>query len=788
MIYIGIYVLMAAGSLFAVYRCTTRENTNGWQRADSKKAVSFLLYAFLMAFSFLLLKAVDMVPDLPDASYTKWIGQMTSFGLLWKTIWLVHSFVFAYGLVYQQKGSFVVRTLLCTILLYAGMLYTLSCMEHSYICVPEAPVLQRLLFHAYIPLSYPFLILMEQGIYYVLIYGQGWMTKLAEYCHHVKLKNMGMIGILLASPIFSLILCEMASNIGYDSVIKKYIFIEVVVMVLLELFFTMLPWKSYRGVILLYIFSWSLGTINHYLVMLRGTPFTFSDLTSIMTAKNVVSEYSIVPDDAVFFTFLLMLLLTAVTLSMRGYSFSFRNRRSYYFRKTAVLAVTIALIISWIGYADWTKLYGISLGWWEPIWQYRSYGLVNAFIESGKDLQVKKPEGYSAQAVKDALSSYTADTKTETVQPTIIGIMNESFADLSVLGPLSCTDTDLAYYKSLKDDPHMIEYGYDYCSIFGGGTANTEFEALSGDSSAFLGGTLPYNIYNFSNISTYPSLLKEDGYLTMAMHPNSPQNYKRNAVYQEMNFDSFLSLEDYAGSDTIRGLVSDSGDYARLIAAYEENQKAGQPQYIFNVTMQNHGQYQLEEMDEDIALSDVDDAYQEYDDLVCYETVLHQSDQALEELLDYFASVDEPVIIYFFGDHLPGLNEGFLNEITAAGGDGQTSDLTAGMKRFAVPYFIWANYEAAGESEQLYVKDGMNITSPQYLSASVAAYSGQGNTPYYQYLFDLRNQIPAINAFGYMDDTGIWHRFEETDEAVNTYHLIEYNHLYDHKNNQDLFH
>ena len=95
-------------------------------------------------------------------------------------------------------------------------------------------------------------------------------------------------------------------------------------------------------------------------------------------------------------------------------------------------------------------------------------------------MKISKPDGYTEQSAEEILDEYGgAEAPAETEkkdtgeQPMIITIMNESFSDLSVLGPLACTEDDLAFFHSLKDDPHTIEYGWDYVSTRGGGTSTT---------------------------------------------------------------------------------------------------------------------------------------------------------------------------------------------------------------------------------------------------------------------------------------------------------------------------
>ena len=181
-------------------------------------------------------------------------------------------------------------------------------------------------------------------------------------------------------------------------------------------------------------------------------------------------------------------------------------------------------------------------------------------------------------------------------------------------------------------------------------TANTEFEFLTGNTHGFsaigqccLPAICENNDYS---IATY---LKSKGYNTIAMHPYNASGWDRDKVYPLLGFDTFYSLKGLGQSGKIRKYVSDQSCYDKIIELYEQKD-ANTPFFLFNVTMQNHSSYS-EEYDNfhpDITVEGTSSKI-----LPNYLSLIKLSDQALENLIEYFSKADEDTVIVFFGDHQP---------------------------------------------------------------------------------------------------------------------------------------
>ena len=325
-----------------------------------------------------------------------------------------------------------------------------------------------------------------------------------------------------------------------------------------------------------------------------------------------------------------------------------------------------------------------------------------------QNLAIPEPNDYtteSAQAAEEELAARYDSTRGasaeraaamaqfDTEKPTVIAIMNETFADLSIFNGLNAGYTGPTYYNNLAG---ALQRGNLAVSVHGGGTCNTEFEFLTGNSLGFIGGNkYPYMLYDFSNVASLPQQFKELGYTTTAMHPQNPVNWNRSTVYQAMGFGEFLSDADFSGQEgawSLHAGLSDASTYDRIIQLLNEN---ANPQFIFDVTMQNHGGYDAIDIPEEYLVPGATDALAENGALQTQATeylgLINASDQALESFLTQLTQLDRKVAVVFFGDHQPGFS-GAINDMIFPGED----ELAHNTRLYETTYFMWTNYEVAG--------------------------------------------------------------------------------------------
>ena len=189
--------------------------------------------------------------------------------------------------------------------------------------------------------------------------------------------------------------------------------------------------------------------------------------------------------------------------------------------------------------------------------------------------------------------------------------------------------------------------------------------------------------------------------------------------------------------------------------------------------MQNHGSFDYagDNFEKSVSLVGHD---AEYPDVEQYLSLIHETDKALEYLISYFEEEDEDVVILFFGDHQPRVDEKFYAEIS--GGEAETLDER--QNRFKVPFFVWANYDIEEEF--------VECTSLNYLSAYLYRLAGIELPPYNQFLDEMEEKIPAINANGfYSMESDCFMLFdmasEEEQKWLESYEILQYNNVFDEK-------
>lgn len=512
------------------------------------------------------------------------------------------------------------------------------------------------------------------------------------------------------------------------------------------------------------------GIINTFVELFRGTPILPFDLYSIQTALNVAGEYRFDFDIMMIVVFILTL---AWIIGYRYISKKEMVRLHFSFRGiTAILSIVMIFGVYQL-YFNTTILedHDMSIQTWSQGAGYHENGVMLSFMDNVTYMIVEKPEAYESQNVEMTLLNTNQNDlmyKDEQYQEVknIIVVMNESYSDLSVVGDFETNIDYLSYYHSLDN---AIK-GNAYSSIFGGGTANSEFEFLTSNSLSFLpSGSMAYQMFMRNGITSLVDVLKANGFYSTAIHTYYKSGWNREKVYDLMGFDQKFFIEDYPLSpeDMYRVYPSDVFAYQKVIEAYE--QSAAEKNFIFCVTMQNHGGYYFD-YENEVVIENTDNQYAGAEQ---YLTSLANSDQALEVLVDYFSNVDEPTVILEFGDHQPSVETEFyeylygksLNELT----------LEETQKRYMTPYLLWANYDIEEKN--------MNM-SLNYLSTLLLEVADIELPSFYQYMNDLYFTYPVINSVGVIDRYNQYYSLEDVkeDPYILSYQQVQYNNLFDLKN------
>lgn len=539
--------------------------------------------------------------------------------------------------------------------------------------------------------------------------------------------------------------------------ILNFVFFEFVMLLLIVLI-----GKIHIALIIETVLFAIIGLANYFVLQFRSAPIMPWDIFSIRTATSVADNFQYTLSRNAILTligFVILMILESrckITLSLN-------------WKKRCVGAIVICALIS---------VYTSMLHKEETVSKFKLYdklftptvmskrdGTAIAFLMELQYLTVKKPDGYNETEAASLLNTYqTEETITHT--PNIIVIMDEAFSDLSVLGDFTTNTDYMPFMRSLMNGAEDTVSGHLNVSVLGGNTANTEFEYLTGNSMAFLPqGSIPYQQYITQAIASTPSYLQTLGYSTIGMHPYYAKGWDRERVYPLLGLEQSYFIDDFSNPELIRKYVSDKSDFEKIIQLYE-SKEAGEPLFLFNVTMQNHSSYtdDFDNFHPDITVEGSDSKA-----LNNYLSLIKLSDGALEELISYFKEQDEDTIIVFFGDHQPANSVAEpIWKLQGKSGDSLTeSDLAL---RYKVPFIIWANYDIEEES---------NLeTSANFLGTKTLSVAGLPLSNYDSYLNELQQNYPIISSIEVTDKKGNSTPADEQSDALNQYQQMQYYQLF----------
>lgn len=513
------------------------------------------------------------------------------------------------------------------------------------------------------------------------------------------------------------------------------------------------------------IFLLILGTINGYVFMFRDRELTFLDIFSASTAAKVSGQYNFWPSAFVISGWSLTALGIMVQFAIPRIKVEKPGRMRIRAAVTAVASL-LALHIGSRGYLPerWRSNGSIKNGY-----------LLNFYLGI-RDANVRKPADYSPETVGEVEEEYQNVSVPAKPGPNILVIMNESYCDLSIYpGELTTNMPVTPYWDSLKENTIR---GYALSSVYGGNTANSEFELLTGSTMGFLpNGSVPYYQYLNDNAYSLAWVLEDCGYRSMAAHAYYKMGWNRDQAYPLLGFRESHFVEEYPQELMVREYVSDQEHYDFMLDMLD---RQSDPAFIFGVTMQNHGGYQepIESYNHCIELQG---DYAGFDQAEQYLSLIHASDEALQYLINRLEDYPEDTVVLIFGDHQPKLEPEFYQALN--GGD-PLDDLQEQMLQHTVPFLIWANYDI-GERE-------VGLTSLNFLAGYLLDAAGLNRTAYHSYLKDVEEVIPAMNALGYysLEQGG----FVEYDQAtgrekriLDNYRIVQYNALFDRENSSVLF-
>ena len=483
------------------------------------------------------------------------------------------------------------------------------------------------------------------------------------------------------------------------------------------------------------------GLADSYFYAFRGRVGFPSDFYGIGTAVNVMGEYDFTPS----FAQIVGLVLLAAYIVLFAFAPKLKGRQTPRWFVSVPSVLLCAGYIAFFFATPFLKWTGFEDKLWTSLWNTRENGVVLNFTVNLRFSSIEKPEDYR-QKLDELLAEYESDRKEDAPKkPNIIAIMNESFCDLSVIG-LETNEPCLPFLDSMHENTVK---GSAYVSVFGGHTANSEFEFLTGNSVSFLPvGTVAFQMFTREGDYALPSQLKEMGYYNIAMHPYDASGWNRVSVYERYRFDEAHFIEDFENVKKIRDYCSDASDYENVIAAYEKHlagENGDMPLFLFNVTMQNHGGYTPNWSGLDKTVWLTGDREGRFESVDMYLSLARESDRAFSDLIAYFSEREEPVVVVMFGDHQPKLAETFYSDVFGR----TTGELTQAdsVCLYTVPYVIWANYDIEEKNEDF---------SLNYLSAELLKTIGFPQSGFQKFLLDAKKELPVVTRNFFADASGFF--------------------------------
>lgn len=545
--------------------------------------------------------------------------------------------------------------------------------------------------------------------------------------------------------------------------------------------------RTTRGWAVLNVLLYILALVEYFVISFRERPAMIWDVLAIRTAMTVSANYNYVITPT-------MVLTGAAIVLLSVWAWKCPVRAVHGKMWCVWLAGSVGFL--YMLFAVIAPTCKLDVPMWDPVVSFENEGVVLATALSFKSVAAPKPVGYSkteAAALAEqslevdatVLEAESAEAGLAKVVPVnVICIMNESFSDLRLFNGLvgdRCFETDkpfLEFYDSLSDDPN-VQKGDLYVPVFGAMTANSEYEVLTGNSCAFVPqGSIPYQFFTKQGDNSLARIFGGQGYETIAMHPYPGYNWNRTKAYENLGFDRFLDQEFYdelekeLGTEFVRprDYMSDQSDYDAILYLLKEKDP-DEKMFIFNVTMQNHGGFEVANLESTVHVTKVNGEACEgqYPKADQYLTLMRMSDEALGYFLGELAGMDEPTMVVLFGDHQPSVETEFFEALYGMRWTEVPGELK--INSFKTPYMIWTNYDRE-------CSDAGDM-SAFLLGNEVLKEAGIAPTGLFAAADKLQESYDAVHAMGVLKKDGTF--TDSTEKSgldgfpdIRQYHALQY--------------
>ena len=414
-----------------------------------------------------------------------------------------------------------------------------------------------------------------------------------------------------------------------------------------------------------------LGIANNFLIKFRETPLTFADLGMMKNAIELSDQY--LSKGAMILIASLFIIIFGLLI------FIFIKSKKVKFRYlTNILCLFLYLLTFSFLLNYGLKSNIITKNFWDITGGYNTYGFSYSFFNSAINTGIHKPTGYSKNTISDiknelamldsensiavnansiaknidtiSLENSEVDNNNSEIKPNIVIVQLESFINPNWITDITLNKNPVSNFEALSE-----EFTSRLLAVpaLGGGTANTEFEVITGMSTDFFGaGEFPFN--TIASKKAIPSLaytLKDLGYSANSLHNHEGKFYSRNVVYKNLGFDSFTPIECMDVPErTPVGWAKDSvliDEICNIITSTDN------PDLVFGISVQGHGNYPNDEVDDKEIYITNKYTKSNKNSLEYFINQIYEMDQFVGNLIEAVNNLNEPTVIAFYGDHFP---------------------------------------------------------------------------------------------------------------------------------------
>ena len=448
-------------------------------------------------------------------------------------------------------------------------------------------------------------------------------------------------------------------------------------MLIVYLFRKRIFWRIFVGSLWLF-----LGIVNGVLLLNRVTPFTGPDVKNLTDGLSIAKKYLTHTQMTVGAVLLGLAVIILLIILIR--SPKYRGKLKY----KVNIPLVLAGILAFGGITQLALEKRVLSNYFGNIAiAYEDYGYPYCLATTIFNTGISAPRDYSEKEISriEKTEENLPATK-DGSHPNILFLQLESFFDPTLVNYLDISEDPIPNFRKL-----MEEYSSGYYKVpsVGAGTANTEFESITGMSLHYFGpGEYPYkSILKETTCESAPYVLKNLGYTAHAVHNNEANFYGRRSIFPNLGFDTFTSAE-YMKDENQKnplGWTKDSVLTDEIVKCLDSTEG---PDYVYTISVQGHGDYPSEPVLENpeitVSGAPTDELNNKWE---YYVNQIHEMDNFVKELTDRLADYPEDVVLVMYGDHLPTM--------------GLTVEDVDNKYLFQTEYVMWDNFGLKKKKENL---------------------------------------------------------------------------------------